>query len=165
MTVVSNTSPISNLAAIGQLNLLQQLYRTILIPVAVYEELMDERAGETVIAAVRASTWIEVRSVKNQELVNQLRNRVNLGEAEAIALAIEANATRLLIDERLGRQAALDLGLQIIGVLGILLLAKRQGLITAVKPIVNDLVIQASFRISSQLLADILNAANEIEDS
>jgi len=165
MTVVSNTSPISNLAAVGQLNLLQQIYRTLLIPIAVYEELMDERAGETVIATVRAATWIEVRSVKNQELVNRLRNRVNVGEAEAIALAIEVNATRLLIDERLGRQAASDLGLRIIGVLGILLSAKRQELITAVKPIVNDLVIQASFRISSQLLADILNAADEINDS
>lgn len=163
--IVSNTSPISNLAAVGQLNLLQQLYRTILIPVAVYQELMDERAGETVIAAVRAATWIEVQSVKNQELVNQLRNRVNIGEAEAIALAIEVNATRLLIDERLGRQAASDLGLRIIGVLGILLLAKRQELITSVKPIINDLVIQASFRISGQLLADILKTANEIEDS
>lgn len=165
MTVVSNTSPISNLAAVRQLNLLQQIYRTILIPVAVYEELMDERAGETVIAAVRAATWIEVRSVKNQELVNRLRNRVNVGEAEAIALAIEANATRLLIDERLGRQAASDLELRVIGVLGILLIAKRQEFIIAVKPIMEDLIFQAGFRISSQLFADILNSADEIEDS
>ncbi|MFB6277817.1 MAG: DUF3368 domain-containing protein [Halothece sp.] len=113
------------------------------------------------IAAVQSATWIEIQSVQNQQLVNELRTRINIGEAEAIALAVEAKATRLLIDERLGRQVATDLGLRITGVLGILLLAKRQKLITAVKPIINDLVIQANFRISSQLYADVLNVAGE----
>ncbi|UBF26191.1 DUF3368 domain-containing protein [Kovacikia minuta CCNUW1] len=121
MTIVSNTSPISNLAKVGQLDLVQQIYRVILIPSAVYEELLDERAGETVITAVQSAVWLEIHSVQNQELVNQLRDRVNVGEAEAIALAVEVKAARLLIDERLGRQAATDLGLRITGVLGILL--------------------------------------------
>jgi predicted nucleic acid-binding protein len=93
--------------------------------------------------------------------VGELRNRVNVGEAEAIALAAEVNANRLLIDERLGRQAAAELGLSLIGVLGILLAAKRQGLISEVKPVIDDLVIQAGFRVSSQLYADVLNAADE----
>lgn len=86
MTIVSNTSPISNLAKVGQLGLVQQLYGTVLIPNAVYEELLDERAGETVITAVQLAVWLEVHSVQNQELVNELRNRVNVGEAEALAL-------------------------------------------------------------------------------
>jgi uncharacterized protein len=161
MTIASNTSPISNLAKIGQLNLMQQIYGKILIPTAVYEELMDERAGETVITAVQSATWLEIKPVQNQELVNELRNRVNVGEAEAIALAVEIQANRLIIDERLGRQAATDLGLRITGILGVLLIAKRQNLITAVKPIMDDLRTQASFRISSQLYTDVLNAADE----
>lgn len=161
MIIVSNTSPISNLAKVGQLNLIQQLYGTIVIPTAVYEELLDERAGETVIAAVQSATWVEIQPVQNQELVSELRNRVNVGEAEAIALAIEVNATRLLIDERLGRQAATEQGLRITGVLGILVAAKHQGLITAVKPTMDDLVAQAGFRVSSQLYADVLIAASE----
>ncbi len=86
ITIVSNTSPISNLATVGWLTLLQQLFGTILIPVAVYEELLDERAGETVITAVQPATWIGIQPVQNQELVMELRNRVNVGEAEAIAL-------------------------------------------------------------------------------
>ncbi len=110
MTIVSNTSPISNLAKVGQINLMQQLYGTILIPTAVYEELLDMRAGETVIAAVQSAT---------------------------------------------------DLGLKIIGVLGILLAAKHQNLIMAIKPIMDDLMTQANFRISSQLYADVLEAADE----
>lgn len=161
MIIVSNTSPISNLAKVGKLNLIQQLYGKILIPRAVHEELLDERAGETVIRTVQSATWLEIQSVQNQELVNELRSRVNVGEAEAIALAVEVEATRLIIDERLGRQAASDLGVKITGVLGILLLAKRQKLIVAVKPIMDDLTAQANFRISSQLYTDVLNAAGE----
>jgi predicted nucleic acid-binding protein len=159
--IVSNTSPISNLAKVGQLSLMQKIYGRIAIPWAVREELLDERAGETVVTAVLSATWLEIRPVQNQQLVDELRTHVNIGEAEAIALAVEVEATRLLIDERLGRQAAKDLGLRIIGVLGILLLAKRQNLIKAVKPVMDDLINQANFRISSQLYADVLNEADE----
>jgi predicted nucleic acid-binding protein len=159
--IVSNTSPISNLAKVGQLSLIEALYGRILIPRAVYEELLDERAGETVIAAVKSSIWIEVRFAQNQLLVDELRTRINIGEAEAITLADEVKATRLLIDERLGRQAAKDLGLKVTGVLGILLAAKKEALITSVKPIMDNLVNQANFRISRQLYDEILDVANE----
>jgi len=161
MIIVSNTSPISNLAKVGHLTLLQKLYNRILIPSAVHHELLDERAGETVITAVQAANWLRIQPVQNQQLVSQLQSRVNVGEAEAIALAIEVNASRLLIDERLGRQVAASRGLKITGVLGILLAAKRQGAIAMVKPIMDNLVTQASFRISSQLYAEVLKAANE----
>jgi len=159
--IVSNTSPISNLAKVGQLSLMQQIYGRVLVPCAVHEELLDTRAGETVITAVQLATWMEIQSVQNRELVDELRTRVNIGEAEAIALAVEVTATRLLIDERLGRQAATERGLTVTGVLGILLAAKRQGLIAAVKPTMDDLMIQAGFRISSQLYTDVLIAASE----
>ena len=161
MTIVSNTSPISNLAKVGQINLLQQLYQTVLIPTAVYQELLDKRAGDTVITAVQSATWLEVQQVQNQELVNVLQNFLNLGEAEAITLALEVNATRILIDERLGRQAAAERGLRITGVFGVLLIGKQQGLIAAVKPVMDDLIAQANFRVSSQLYADVLRAASE----
>jgi predicted nucleic acid-binding protein len=161
VVIVSNTSPISNLAKVGQLDLMQKLYGKILIPTAVHEELLDERAGEIVISEVQSATWLEIHSAQNRYLVDELRTRVNIGEAEAIALAVEIGATRLLIDERLGRQAAKESGLKVTGVLGILLLAKRQNLISVVKPIVEELIGQANFRISSQLYLDILNEAGE----
>ena len=161
MTIVSNTSPILNLAKIGQIDLLQKLYETVLIPTAVYDELLDPRAGESIIKAVQSANWLEVQVVQNQQLVGDLRNILNLGEAEAIALAIEVNANRLLIDERLGREAAVVRGLRITGVFGILLIAKQKGLITAVKPAIDDLITQANFRVSSQLYTNVLEAANE----
>ncbi len=70
MILVSNTSPISNLAKVGQLSLMPQLYGRILIPCAVHEELLDIRAGNTVITAVRSATWIDIQSVQNQRLFN-----------------------------------------------------------------------------------------------
>jgi uncharacterized protein len=161
MTIVSNTSPISNLAKVGYLDLLQQLYGTVIIPTAVYRELLDERAGATVISAVRAATWLIVTPVRDREPIDILRGFLNLGEAEAIALAIEVNATRLLIDERLGRQAAAQRGLRITGVFGILLAAKQEGLLAAVKPVMDNLISIANFRVSSRLYSDILTAANE----
>ncbi|MBC1196929.1 DUF3368 domain-containing protein [Microcystis aeruginosa BLCCF158] len=161
MITVSNTSPISNLAKVGQLSLMQKIYGRIIIPSAVQEELLDQRAGENVVTAVQSATWLEIQSVQNQQLVAELKTRVNVGEAEAIVLAVQVGASRLLIDERLGRKVAKDFGLNITGVLGILLFAKRQNLIKAVKPIMDDLTSQANFRISSQLYADVLREAAE----
>ncbi|MDS3860139.1 DUF3368 domain-containing protein [Thermosynechococcaceae cyanobacterium BACA0444] len=161
MIIVSNTSPISNLAKVGKLSLIQEIYGSILISTAVYEELLDERAGEKIVTAVQSASFLEVCSVQNQKLVAELRTYINIGEVEAIALAVEVKANRLLINERLGRQAAKDFELKITGVLGILLLAKRQNLIRAVKPIVDELKSEANFRINSQLYIDVLNEAGE----
>ncbi len=77
MIIVSDTSSISNLAKVGQLDLIRQIYGKVLIPQAVYEELLDKRAGEIVITAVESVAWLQVELVQNQELVNELRNQIN----------------------------------------------------------------------------------------
>jgi uncharacterized protein len=76
-------------------------------------------------------------------------------------LLFEVNETRLLINERLGKQAVTEQGLKMIGVVCFLLLAKQQELISVVKPIMYDFVAKAKFRISSHSYADVLRAANE----
>ena len=88
MVVVSNTSPITNLAAIGQLNLLQQLYNEIIIPQAVYQELTCR--GNAIPGAIEVQTlsWIDIQQVTNP-IAKTLQNRLHAGESEAIALAIE----------------------------------------------------------------------------
>ncbi|QJB44466.1 DUF3368 domain-containing protein [Dolichospermum flos-aquae] len=163
MIVVSDTSPLSNLAIVGYLSLLQQIYNRVIIPQGVAEELINASDEENLIAEVLSLDWIEVIPAKNLELISILRNNHNLdrGEAEAIALVIELEADELLIDERLGRREATRLGLPITGILGILLVAKQRKLIPTVQPVIDALIIQAGFRVSSQLYAQVLKAANE----
>jgi uncharacterized protein len=163
--IVSDTSPLSGLAIIGSLSLLQQLYEQVLIPPAVANELARGGEDDDRITLVLSLNWIEVRQPTNVQLVAMLENERNLdrGEAEAIVLALELGADELLIDERLGRREANQRGLSIIGLLGVLLVAKRRGMVVAVRPLVDDLVVQAGFRVSGQLYAEILVAAGENE--
>lgn len=160
MIVVSNTSPINNLATIGQLGLLQQLYGNIIIPTAVYQEIINCGTTDPGTLAVQTLDWIQTRSVTNLTLLQTLQNNLDVGEAEAITLAVELNAERLIIDERRGRNEAIRLGVQVTGLLGILLAAKQQGLIPLVQPLLDDLIAQG-FWIRAQLYAEVLQLAGE----
>lgn len=166
MIVVSDTSPITNLAAIGQLDLLRQLYDYIIIPEVVYSEMVA--AGKPVPGAIEVQTlaWIQVQKIEDSKRVLALQasqSNIDLGEAEAITLALELNADLLLMDERRGRALAQNCGLNVTGLLGVLLQAKRKGLISWVKPIVDELIEKADFRLNSQLYLAIMQSANESE--
>lgn len=163
MIVVSDTSPLSGLAIVGYLGLLEQLYGRVLIPSGVWHELQRGGEDDPRITDVLGLDWIKVRDPTNQQLVNVLQTERHLdrGESEAIALALEVNAEELLIDERLGRREAIDLGLSITGLLGILLVAKRRGLITQIRPIMDSLIVEANFRIGANLYREVLAAAGE----
>lgn len=97
MIIVSNTSPLSSLAKIDRLILLQQIYNKIIIPEAVYYELTDIRAGENVNNAIKKATCIETEQITNLPLMIQLESTLDKGEAEAIALAVELRANQLII--------------------------------------------------------------------
>ena len=161
MIVVSNTSPVINLAVIGKLDLLRLLYQKIMMPYAVFHEITVKGAGQPGASDVQAANWIERRQVNDPTLVTALRTELDPGEAEAIALALELNAELLLIDERLGRKVASRFGLNFIGLLGLLIDAKHKGFIAAVKPILDDLIIKAGFRVSQHLRTQILQTTGE----
>ena len=161
MIVVSNTSPIVNLAAVGQLDLLQQLYEKLSIPQAVYREITVVGAGQPGAMEVQTLEWIGSRRVTDRVLVTVLQTELDEGEAEAIALAIELRADLLLLDERKGRMVASRLGLRFIGILGVLIEAKQRGCIPAVKPVLDDLVARAGFWVSRQLYTRVLEVAGE----
>jgi len=113
MIVVTNTSPLTNLAAIGQFELLRRLFTTVHIPRGVWNEL---NAGERRWPGhdqVAAADWVEQHAVHDQALVTALRRDLDRGEAESIALALELGADLVLMDEREGRRAAQRLGLQL----------------------------------------------------
>lgn len=159
MIVVSDTSPITNLAAIGQLDLLQKLYQKVVIPSAVYRELTASGGGHPG-AVIQSLDWIEVKDVSNRLLVTALRIEIDEGEAEAIVLAQEMAADLLLLDERRGRLVAGRLGLRIVGLLGVLIDAKQTGLIPEIKPLLDELI-RFGFRIGQELYERVLQAAGE----
>lgn len=106
MIVVSDTSPITNFAAVGQLDLLHQLYATIIIPEAVYNEMVSVNKLVPGAVEVQAFSWIQTQPIANAQRVIDVQtsqDAIDLGEAEAIVLALELNADLLLMDERRGR--------------------------------------------------------------
>ena len=160
LIVVSNTSPISNLAAIGQLNLLQKLYDKVTIPPTVYQEIINSGTTDPGTLAIQTLDWIQVLPITDMTLLQTLQVKLDPGEAEAITLAVELPADRLLIDERKGRNEAIKSGIRVTGVIGILLAAKKQGFVTQIKPILNDLI-NNGFWICEQLYTEVLLLAGE----
>ncbi|MEA5449299.1 DUF3368 domain-containing protein [Leptolyngbya sp. CCNP1308] len=161
MRVVSNTSPLSNLAVIGELGLLQKIYSKILIPPTVYDELIRFQAIQPIISNVIEARWLEVQTPQNTQIIQTLNQLLDPGEAAAIALAVDISADRLLIDERLGRSIASQYNIKIRGILGILVNAKHQRLIPATKPLLDRLLFEAGFRIGQTLYDRILQESGE----
>ena len=103
MIIVSDTSPIINLAQIDLLYLLPKLYGQIIIPYAVYDEIVIKGVNEPGSHEIKTADWVSVKNCKNIQLLNELRGELDGGEAEAIVLAIELNADKILMDEQIGR--------------------------------------------------------------
>ena len=161
MIVVSDTSPISSLYLTGRLHLLQQLYGRVIIPEAVYGELLQlEKSGKD-ISFLSESTWIVVEKIKSPEKLSFLLDKIDAGEAEAIILAKELNADWVLIDEAKGRKLAQLEKLPTIGLLGVLLAAKAKGFILVVKEVMDELKLKAKFRIHDDVYREVLLLANE----
>ncbi len=164
MIVISDTSAITNLAAIQHIHLLPQLYNHVTIPAAVYRELTEIDPPVPGTLEAQISPWLEVRQVVDRAMVEYLQvgMRLDPGESEAIVLALELKADLLLIDERRGRAEADRLGLRITGLLGILVEAKHKNLVVTVKPLIDALIATSNFRVSSALYNQILDIVNEV---
>ncbi|HMV46087.1 MAG TPA: DUF3368 domain-containing protein [Leptospiraceae bacterium] len=162
MIVVSDTSPISNLIVIGNLNILITLFQDIYIPPKVFAEILRLEEFNINVSEIKNSNSIKIKSASNAQLIQDLKETLNEGESEAIALAKELEADYILIDERKGRKIAEQMGIKSIGLLGILLKAKEKRVFERIAPILNALREEAGFWISDILYHDILMQANEI---
>jgi predicted nucleic acid-binding protein len=163
MPVVSNTSPILNLAIVGQLSLLRGQFDEVWIPPAAIEELRvkEDLPGCQAVREAMEAGWLQVKEVADRALVQALRRDLERGEAEAIALAVQMKAAPVLLDEREGRKAAKSLGLKVTGVLGVLLRARREGTLPSLRKAMEKLQEDAGFRISPDLFAQLLKAGGE----
>lgn len=162
MIIVSNTSPLTNLAAIGHFDLLRALFGEVHIADGVWQELNAGRRVNPGSREADAATWVRRHSLTDRPLVHALRRDLDLGEAETLALAIELGAGIVLMDEREGRHAAARLGLVPLGVLGILLRSKEKKHLEQIRPLLDSLRQKAGFYLSDQLYRSILISAGEL---
>ncbi|PZU97490.1 MAG: DUF3368 domain-containing protein [Leptolyngbya sp.] len=162
MTLVSDTSSLGSLALIDYLWLLEAIYGTVVVSEVVARELATAQNAR--IQAVLSVDWVQVQVPGEGAIatIQKQGQQFNLGDTHTLALALQLNADELLINERRGRQVAQDLGLSVIGIVGIILIAKQRALIPSVRRVMDTLVELAGFRISHQLYQKILKFVNEI---
>lgn len=163
MFVVSDTSVISNMAIVGLLEVLKNQCGTVTIPEAVERELSSlsvERAVSAIQTALE-NGWLKVTSLVSEESAFALTLNLDAGESEAISLAKSRGATLLCMDERRGRAKARELGLPLVGIIGLLLREKKDGRLGALKPHLSALMDQSNFFISATLMAEVLELAGE----
>lgn len=137
--VVANAGPLITLAEINQFDLLKELFGSIVVPRAVFDEVVHRGADMPGARETWDADWIETRAVADDLPVAVLRESIGAGESEVIVLAQELGADLLLLDDALARRKAERVGLNAIGTLGALLLAKQGGLLEAVEPVLTEL--------------------------
>lgn len=160
MIVVSDTTPLSELAKVGKIDLLRDVFGEIIIPQEVYNEAT--RGNHPAASAVQSITWISVRTVSDPQKIFDLQAETNLhlGETAAIVLAEELGVDQILLDDRKARLVAESRNLPVIGTIGTLLLAKDEGLISSIKEILDNLRAKGK-RISPKLYQEVLTEAQE----
>jgi predicted nucleic acid-binding protein len=152
-----------NLAVVDLLNLLRQQFGEVIVPTAVIEELrLDaDYPGTDKIRQAISEGWLRQEMVENKQLILALKRELDNGEAEAIALALQLKADLILMDERDGRSVAKSMGLNPIGILGVLVRAKQAGEIQSVKEVLSKLRNEAGFYITDSLMQNILSEIGE----
>jgi predicted nucleic acid-binding protein len=148
---VSNSTCLICLSRIERLSLLQQMFHVVLVPPAVAQE-----------TNIRAN-WIQVRSPQKESTLTLSRSVVDIGEAEAIALASEAGHL-LIMDDRKGRLWAQRLGIPVTGTIGLLVRAKREGHLENVQSVLEELR-SAGFYFTPQLAQEALRLTGESESA
>ncbi|WGZ95550.1 MAG: DUF3368 domain-containing protein [Candidatus Thiothrix putei] len=158
MTItVCNSTPIISLSSVGRLDLLRDVFGEIIIAEAVYREIKAKQSyGYREIDA----DFITVCAVQDMAERSRLREELDHGEAETILLAKEIQATRVIIDENIGYAIARREGLHVVRTLSILLKAKDEGSIVAVKPILDEMIAKGRWYSQSVYLA-VLERAGE----
>jgi predicted nucleic acid-binding protein len=142
------------LLQIGRATLLATVFGRVLAPPAVNEELL--RFHNSV------PDYLEIRPIRDGDAATALGQNLDRGESEAIVLAEECQADYLLMDDKLGRAVAESRGLRVIGLLGVLLIAKKAGKIESVGQLMAELETRARFFVSDAVKVIVLRSAGEV---
>ncbi len=158
MPIIVNSGPLISLARIGRLDLLPELFGEVLAPAAVFREVTRDESlpGARNIAEAE---WLRIVEVSDQAIVDRLSFWLDAGESEVLALAGELGATAAIYERR-GRNIAASLGIPQTGTVGILLAAKRAGLIPSITPLLDQLT-ASGVRLSARLYEEARCLAEE----
>lgn len=157
---VVNTSPVIYLSSIGRLALLQKLYHEIYIPEAVKREVLAGGKDNYGCKEIQQEKWIKTKKISNTLAKDYLLTDIDDGEAEVIVLAEELKASRIIMDDRLGRKIVLRRGFHLTGTLGLLVLAKKKGIVSEVKPLLKKIK-GSGFWVSDDVFRAVLAHAGE----
>jgi len=161
VSIVVNSTPLISLSIIGKLDLLQSIFGDVYMPRAVYDEVLVNGIDKIGYSELSEITWFQVSDVENVELKRSIMLQLDVGEAEVITVAKDKEISLVCIDEFAGRQYANLLGLDVVGTLGVLLIAKHQGYISNIKPLIDKLIENERY-ISKGLYEEVLRKAGEL---
>jgi predicted nucleic acid-binding protein len=160
--IISNSTPLINFSAIRRLDILYWLFGSITIPPAVKNEVFVKGKHYLNTEELRRAAFIEIIKPKNMISCNLLKADLDDGEAEVITLGLEGNATLLLLDEITARAVAESHHLHFTGSIGCLVEAKKLGIISEIKPLLEAMRIEARFWINENLYKRILQNNKEL---
>jgi predicted nucleic acid-binding protein len=158
--IVADTTPLSCLLRIGREDLLGALFPDIRIPVAVADEL---DRGVALVGDWRARLLppARIEPVEPSPLLQLLTDELDEGEAAALALATQIHADLVLLDELRGRSVAARLGIAVVGTIGLLVTAKKRGLIPAARPLIAQVRTHGGLWVTEKLVAEVLARLGE----
>ena len=159
--IIANTSPLQYLHQLGALTVFPKLVGSIIVPPAVHDELSAGRKLGLDLPDIQKLDWISVR-LPSSSVALPMVNNLGAGERQVLALALETADAICILDDALARRIAGVLKLRITGTLGILIDAKRCGLIATVRPQLDRLQ-SLGFRLAAHTRAAVLRMADEIE--
>lgn len=162
MIVIADTSVILNLCCVGQEHLLPSLFHQVWIPDEVRIEFERLSVHQPRFQGLRLPDWALIQPAAPVSAQLAALPNLHAGETAALALALQSHADAVLMDESAGRRAAQQLGLSVIGVLGVLLQAHRSGLLLEIKPVLRRLEAEAGFWLSPVLVQEVLKKCGEI---
>jgi predicted nucleic acid-binding protein len=157
--LICNTSPIQYLYQLGLFHILRSLAGRVIVPPAVMAELAEGRALGMNLPDLTLFEWVTIRRPVS-ELAVPLVTNLGPGETEALMLALESGKDVVVLDDGLARRVAETLGLRLKGTLGLLLDAKRAGLIPALGPLLDQLN-ALRFRVAPYTRTAVLKLAGE----
>ncbi|MEO8351111.1 MAG: DUF3368 domain-containing protein [Chthoniobacteraceae bacterium] len=164
MIVVTDTSVVLNLCWLHREGLLPAIYAKVLAPGEVLREFKRNAATEPRFTGLHFPEFILVAEPTVIPALLATNHDLDPGEVAALALALERGIADVLIDEQSGRSAALALGLNVSGLLAVLIEAKQRGLIPELRPLLDDLILGARFWIGADLRQRVLRRAGENPD-